>query len=268
MKELFAISLILTLIACKNNSVNEQPLAKVGKVYLYPSVFLGDDYSATDVEKITEIQIEEWVKNELWYAVAKQTIEDNIEIENKVKNYEQSLYINAYQDKLVQNQLNIIGKEEVVAYYSKHKMDYVLNENQYKIRYIELSSEISNLEDIISSLNEGAQSQFIEDYCLENKNLCLLEATWVNDDKLKEIELPDYIWQTSAKFQRYYKGNDKVCVFRILEKKKEGESIPLELVSEEIATILYFNKSKEILKKQEDQLFKNAQNNQNFEIYK
>lgn len=254
--------------SCNNISSNEQPLAKVGKVYLYPSVFLGDDYTAADVKEITELQIDEWIKKELWYAEAQKNIEDNLEIENKVRDYKQSLYLNAYQDLLLQNKTNLVSKEDVVDYYSKHKMDYILNENQYKIQYIELSSEISNLDEIKEALDQDVQSQFVLDHCAENKSLCLLEATWVNDEKLKEFDLPEYVWKTSTTFENYYKGDDKVCLFRILEKKKEGEFIPLELVNKEIATILNFNKSKEILKKQEDQLFKNAQNNQNFEIYK
>lgn len=269
MKSLINISFLFFLFtACNNNTVNEQVLAKVGKEYLYPSVFLGDDYSAADVQSITEVQIDDWIKKQLWYAEAKKNIENNFEIERKIKDYEQSLYISAFKDKLIKEQPNLVSKEEVVEYYSKNKLDYILSENQYKLQFVEISSELSNLDEIITSLNNDVQSQLIQDYCSENSSLCLLKPTWVNDEKLKEIELPDYVWNTSPTFESYFKDDKKVCLFRILEKKKEGESIPLELVNKEIATILQFNKSKEIFKKQEDQLFKNAQNNQDFEIYK
>ncbi len=267
MNRIFFIAVLLLAYSCKSNSSNEQALAKVGKEYLYPSFFLGDDYSAAEVESITEEQKNDWVKRQLWYQEAIKNVEENRILENKVKDYEQSLYINAYQEQLSQEKANLVSNEDVVKYYAEHKSEYELNESLYKIQYLELSSEISNIEDIISSLNKEVQSQFVIDHCTEHKDLCLLEPTWVNDEKLNVLELPDFVRTPSTKFGQYFKADKKVCIYRILERKLEGEYSPLELVNNEIASIVYFNKSKEILKKQEDKLFKNAQNKQDFEIY-
>jgi len=253
--------------SCNNNTLDEPILAEVEGEYLYPSYFLGQDYTEQDVQNISDEQKMEWVKKQLWYLEAEKNIEETSILDIKVEEYKQSLYINAFQDELLGDKTNLVTNESIVKYFSEHREEYLLKENLYKIQYVEFSSEMINLEEIITSLNNEVESQIVIDHCKENKHLCLLNPTWVSDDKLNDLGLPDFVRKTSAKFEQYYKSDNKVCIYRILERKLEGEYYPLELANKEIASIVYFNKSKEILKKQEDKLLKNAQNKQNFEIY-
>ena len=154
----------------------------------------------------------------------------------------------------------------ILAYYKNNKEFYKAYYDSYKIQYVVLSADLPNLQDLVTELNEDKVGQFIQDYCLNNDSTCMLTPSWVNGDLLVKLKLPSYLWNESGKFQEYYIDNS-VCLFRLIDIRKKGAYLSLEQASTEIREVLIFQKSLELYRNYEDDLFINAQNNEDFEIY-
>lgn len=255
------------MFSCKfwKESREENPIAKVNGNYLYPSDLIDPSQDIGDTTLWNENQIEEWVKRELMYAQAKK--EDvSQDLQDKLEDYKQSLVIAAYQQKLLESANIQISEEKITAYYKEHLNDYQLDHDLYKLSYYILPND-DNLDSILKDLNQNGSASFLNNYCLENIQFCMNKDLWVEDLVLSDIYLPQYLWVSSSKFQSYYREDNLVCVYRIEAKKKDGEAIPLVQVKPEIIQILRFQMEKEFLKNKEDELFLNAQNKKNFEIY-
>lgn len=243
-------------------------MAKVKGEYLYPSAILGEDYTAEDVKQISSTQIDSWVNNELWYLTAKKELENTTDIEEKVKQYEKSLYITTYKEKFVKENNITVGDDEIVKYFKENNNKYQNLDNLYKIEFVKLDSKISNIDEVLESLNRNEENVLVSEVCSQHPNDCILSPTWISEDIITEIGLPEYLWVTKVKFQSFYLNDEKVLLYRITDKRNKGELMPLELVSSEIISILEFQKANKILDKKQKDLFLNTQKNNEIEIYK
>ena len=101
-------------------------------------------------------------------------------------------------------------------------------------------------------MNNQEANEALDGYCAANPKNCLREAIWVEKGVLESISIPQYLWNTSVKYQRFYRNDNSVGLFRIESKNKKGESAPLDLVVDDIYAILKFQKEKEIQKTLDD----------------
>lgn len=198
-----------------------------------------------------------------------QAVKENVDqdLQDKLEDYKQSLMIAAYKQKLLESANILISEEQITAYYKAHLNEYQLDHDLYKLVYYILPND-DILDQILKDLNQSGNSSLLTNYCVENEQYCMNNGLWVEDLVLSDIHLPEYLWVSSSKFQTYFRDDKLVCIYRIEAKKKDGEATPLAQVKPEIIQILKFQKEKQILKKKEDELFLNAQNKKNFEIYK
>lgn len=262
----FAIILVLT--ACNSNSSNEEALAKVKGSYLYPSAILGSNYSAEDVAEISEGQINKWVNDEVWFSIAKEELSGINDIEKQVKAYERSLYISALKEKYLTTKPNNVSDEEIITYFKENKEKYTTIKNLYKMQMIIVGDQLSNIEDIKKALNSSSENQFIEEYCKSKRDDCILTPTWVDESFLATINLPNYLWKNQVKTEEYFLSDNQKLLYRIIESRNKGQLMPLEQVSQEIISILEFQKAKELLEKRQNELILNAQKNNEIELFK
>ena len=260
--------MLIGLVSCNfwRESRDENPIAKANGNYLYPSDLIDPSQELGDTERWDQSQIEEWVRRELMYTQAKKEGVDQ-DLQDKLEDYKQSLMIAAYKQKLLEAANILVSEEKIKAYYKDHLNDYQLDHDLYKLAYYLLPNE-DNLDAILKDLNQNGNSNFLNNYCVENEQYCVNSGLWVEDLVLSDLDLPQYLWQSSSKFQTYFRDDKLVCVYRIEAKKNDGEAIPLDQVKPQIIQILKFQQERDLLKKKEDELFLNAQNKKNFEIYK
>ena len=261
----FISPILFFLLACEySQSIDEEPIARVNKQFLYPSDF-GASGMTGDSSAWNTDQMNTWIERQIWVSKALET-ELDMEIEQLLKDYKESLLITAYQDKLVDEADVFISNQMILDYYKIHQENYLLTEEQYKLKYYLLDAGIEE-DEILKSLNSQEENAELREYCITQANKCLPEALWLERGVLEGLEIPQYLWKTSVKFQRYYHKDGTVYLYRIETKKKIGEPAPLEMVSGQIREILKFQKEKEIIHKHGEELLLNAQNQNYFEIY-
>lgn len=245
---------------------DEDPIAKVNGRYLYPSDLIAPGEEGVDAGTWNESQVDNWIRRELWYVQAEKE-GASFEIQEKLEDYKRSLMIAAYQESLLASSNIIITEEAIKAYYKENMGAYKLKEDLFHLEYYILPND-DKAEKILDDLNKNFSNEDLSLYCQEHNDSCMSQGLWVEELMLQDLGLPQYLWTSSPKFQQYYLDDDFVCVYRIESKRKSGEAIPLDQVRSEIILLLQFQQEKEILKKKEEELFLNAQNKKNFEIYK
>lgn len=264
----FIFILLILLFSCSSNKKDENPIAKVGNSFLYPSDILGDDYTTEDEKQISETQIDAWINNELWYNTAKKELDNTSDIEEKVKEYEKNLYIAAYKESFLKENTIAVGDDEIVKYFKENRDKFQNLDDLYKVEFVKLDSKISNIDEIIESLNRNQENVLVSEVCTQQPTDCMLNPVWITEDAFQEVGLPEYLWVVKVKFQSFYINDEKILLYRITDKRTKGELMPLELASSEIISILEFQKAKKILQKKEKDLFLNNQKNNEIEIYK
>ncbi|MCB9255512.1 MAG: hypothetical protein H6579_00090 [Chitinophagales bacterium] len=270
MKYFFPIFFCLLFYSCKNSNErsDEFPIARVGDRYLYPSDLLGKNHELSDTSLITPEAINTWINKELLYNYVSKKQSVSAEIENKLFDYEQSLLINSYEESVLMNFPISITEDMILSYYKENGSKYEILEDVYKFQYLVLSDAYPELDSIIGLLNKDIVEASLESFCKESEGRCLLNPSWVSSDILASSGLPEYMWKESAKFQKFYLDNYVVLLYRILDKRKIGEKIPLEIVKEEIREVLLFQKQKELLRKKEEEIISKALNDEEVEIFK
>jgi hypothetical protein len=245
---------------------DEDPIAEANGSFLYASDLMTLEWANTDTIIWNDAQVEAWVLRQLWYAQAKKN-GVNPEIQDKLEDYKESLMIAAYRQILLDQANIVISEDMILRYYQDNKASYTLDTDLFKLNYYVLGND-DKIEESLSLLNQNLEVDYLNSYCANHLGLCMSNGLWVGSQVLEDIGLPQYLWLSSSKFQKYYREDNFVCIYRIEGKKKIGEAAPLAQVRAEIVEVLKFQKENEVLKKTEEELFLNAQNKKNFEIYK
>ena len=212
-----------------------------------------------------EQQVNTWATRQLWANAAK-NVPYTPRMTRLVADYKNSLLIAEYQQDLIAQSNVQVDEQMVLDYYKANKANFILEKDMYKFQYFQLTAELDpNI--VMAGLDEGALGDELTAYCEANPAECMLNATWVEPGTLESIELPAYLWKTSGKFSQYYKADGKTILYRIEAKRTAGESKPLDILKENIVSVLTFQLKQEIIEKHEAALLLNAQNEEHFEIY-
>ncbi|MDA9952299.1 hypothetical protein N9D46_02640 [Chitinophagales bacterium] len=255
--------ILLLLTACQENKANkENSLARVNDSYLFPESIASDNAGDTSWNKE---QINAWIIRQVWVQEAEKD-QSSANIDNLVLDYKHSLMIDAYQQKVIAEANVKISDEMVLNYYKMNLERFTLDQDMFKLSYFMIDS-LLDVDIVLNKLNNQEANEALDGYCLANPKYCLTEAIWVEKGVLESISIPQYLWNTSVKYQSFYRNDSTVGLFRIESKNKKGEPSPLDLIVDDIYAILKFQKEKEIIDKHGENLLLNAQNNNNFEIY-
>jgi hypothetical protein len=212
-----------------------------------------------------EQQVNDWATRQLWANAAKD-VPYTPRMARLVADYKNSLLIAEYQQDLIAQSNVQVDEQMVLDYYKANQANFLMDKDMYKFQYFQLTTELDP-NNIMARLDEGVLVDELSAYCEENPAECMLSATWVEPGTLEAIELPAYLWKTSGKFAQYYKADGQTILYRIEAKITAGESKPLDIVRENIVSMLTFHLEQEIIEKHEAALLLNAQNEEHFEIY-
>jgi hypothetical protein len=268
----FVILSIVLFVSCNNTkNYDDTALARAGESYLYTSDL--EEYlkgvSVDDSLVLTELLVEEWIKKQILLKKAQEQLLNLSEIDQKTKEYKESLLLAEYRSALLKKYDVGISENEIDQYYISHVENFLCPETYFNIQYVLLPKETPNMKDLINILNQDSMPLYLSSYCESNKENCFFsEDTWVNNSKLaNEILLPVYHHYEGNQFKVYETEDEYLLIYKIIEKRNKGEVMPLVLVKPQIVQILTYKKKKEKLQEIEDKAFINAINSKSFEIY-
>jgi hypothetical protein len=283
MRYLVAIIFLLSFSSCdflkRNLGFKEKAIAKVYDVYLYPSDIEGivpKGNSNEDSLLLVQSYIENWVRQTLLIKQAEENVDIDLEtIEQQLENYKSSLLIYAYEQQLIAQKLDTtVTANQIKSYYEANKENFELKKTILKASYIKLPKNSIRIENAIKwfKSNKEKDKRELETYCMQfSPDYILVDTSWLYYDQLSEVIPLDRLSESSVlQNNNYIQISDKDFIYLVKVKTfmyKEDIS-PLEIEVDNIKNIIINKRKVEMIDKMENEVYKNARDNNDIEIFK
>ena len=247
------------------------PLARVYDDYLYLEDIRGmtAGTSPADSADLVERYVNRWVADQLLLRRAEENL--SVDIDRKVEEYRRNLLLNAYRTQLLEQKVSLdVTNEQLDSAYSSLAGNFLLEAPARRMRYVLLdSSNAEYAEELIDWLNDEtteSMNQALEVVSLHAIAWQVQKAAWVAGDVyLDELRLDDAV-APSDRYRARFHDDGSVVLFRIEEVRPAGEPAPLDLVRDEISDIVIFKRRENFLDLLEERTFRDAQDQNAFEI--
>ena len=278
----FLIITFIVLTTCDFPKVkdNIQPLARANDVLL-----LKDDIDfsfidgATKSDSIIFVQnvINDWATNQLLIDGAIQNLNDEtqFEFEQLVQQYKIDLYSSAYLEALVGNNLDsLVSYEELQDVYLLNKELFTLKEDLLKLRYININTSLSNLNEVkkmFKRFNSDDRSE-LDSISIQFNSLYFRDTIWIKKEdvisKIKPLELG--FNKVLLKKSNFIEIKDSLGLYliKINEVLQRGKPAPVEYVSPTIKQIVINNRKLNLIRKLKSDIVNDAIKNKKFETFK
>ena len=224
---------------------------------------ISPDLRSEDSLKLVQAICEKWAKEQLLVQKAKINLPLVLQdVQAQVESYENSLLIYSYQKELLNQKLDtIVNDDEIESYYEKNKENFILNDAVVRVNYIKLKKEVPYLWKVQRLFKkEDEESKLsLEDYCYQFADDYYLDDSWLSVDDIFKV-LPDsYTSRNLHKGKSIEFADDDYYYFLHVKKYiSKGSVSPLEMVSNQIHSIIINKRKIDFLKHVEMDLYQNA----------
>ncbi|WP_299261126.1 peptidyl-prolyl cis-trans isomerase [uncultured Aquimarina sp.] len=281
MRYLSITVLFLLFISCSNinRQGNREVVARVNETYLYKDDIknlVPDGTAKEDSTNVVNSYINIWATRQLFIDQSKRNLNETElqEFDNLVEDYKSTLYINAYKDAVINKSINMeITEEDMSSYYSENLENFNLNEELVKLRYLHLPPDYNNIVATQTRFNrfKDEDEEDLLTKKLEFVTFSFSDSVWVQFDqvlnKIPVLKTEDR--NKVLKKGKYVQLRDSLGVYmiKIKEVLKKNETAPLEYIKPTIRQIILSKRKRELIKKLEKDITKDAIKNKQFEIY-
>ncbi|MDI1354934.1 MAG: hypothetical protein PSX36_08450 [bacterium] len=276
-------TIALLLLACKapqedTPSSKVKIIAKAGDKVLNADEFR-TNFVSTGIIKDSSYNakksIESWATESLFYQEAlSKLVSEEIQIEEQVEEYRQTLVNYIYQSKLVEANLDtLVSPDEIESYYNDHRDNFILKDNIVKVNYLKVPLKAQGLPKIkrlLWSVNEKDKLQLLE-LCSQNaENFFLNDSTWLFlDDIKKEIpalkEQPDFSLRTGKVLE--FSDEEYYYFLKIKDEKVKNGLSPLIFERNNIKKFILNNRKSQLVSQYKQIMLEKAKADKRFVIY-
>jgi hypothetical protein len=258
---------------------NRQPVAKVGTAYLYKDELAGivpPQVEPADSTARVEAYVDSWVRKQLLIQEATKKIDINeAEVERKILDYRYSIIAYEYQTYYIKEHLDTaIRPGEIEKYYKENIDNFVLKQNIIRATFLKVpknAPQIKKVKEMIFAKTDEGKAE-LKSFCLSfSAAYHISDSTWMIFDELVRnspiVEIPNKV--QFLKTNPYYETEDDNYLYflKVDEYRISDNVSPLEFVRDEISNIILNKRKVELAKKLEDEVYNNALEQNDFEIY-
>ncbi len=256
----------------------DQPVARAYGKYLYRSDLLEiipEGTSSQDSAIIARNYIDTWVRTRLMLNKAEEALSDDQKnVNKKIEEYRSSLLIYSYRQKLLSQKMDtLINDKEIIDYYENNIDNFILASEIVKAVFVKIPLVAPNINNLRNWIRSGTVDDLdkLEKYSIiYAEKFDIFDNSWVYFNKLMK-QVPLTISQPD-RFLRYNKNietsDSQFHYFvHISDHKSEGEAIPLELIRDDIKSILLNKRKIEFYNDLEKKVYNEGANRNLFEIY-
>ena len=257
---------------------NDHPVARVFDKYLYWSDIneaIPDGSSEQDSIIISRNYIDTWIRNQLMLTKAEEALSDEQkDVEKKIEEYRSSLLIYSYRQKLLQQKMDtLVTDSEILSYYESNIDNFILSEEIVNAIFVKVPLSAPNISSVRSWTKSGSIDDLdhLEKYSINYaEKFDVFNNSWIYFRTLME-QVPLDIQQPGRylRYNRNIETNDSQFHYfvHIYDYKPEGDTTPLELIRENIKSILLNKRKIEFYNNLEKQVYNEGANRNQFEIY-
>ena len=194
-------------------------------------------------------------------------------IELLVKDYEASLLSEAYLEALINSSINPdIDSTEIKEFYDKNKSLFRLNEDIFRLAFIELPLDFSDTYQVSVKLKRyrDADRQFLDSISYRYNSFSFESENWISKKQLiqKFPFITNYSYKSLKNYNFFqYKDSLSLYLIKIIKSTKNGDISPIEYVLPTLEYMSLNKRKKELMLSIKSEILKDALLNNKFEIY-
>lgn len=277
---LIGIAFLLLMAGCDYFQKNskEVVVAECYGKYLYESDLVGIvPEGATIMDSIQRVStfIDSWVRRQVLIHQAENNLnKEELDLKKQMDEYRNSLVIYAYESQLIDQKLDtIVSEDEIAEYYEQNKEDFQLRNTMVRVAYVILD-EGSKQKEMFRKLLSDPDTLLLQNIDIQATYYAVKSHVdvdqWMRLDELTSI-VPIEIFNAES----FLKKNKFVCfdmneytyMVRFVEYLLEESTSPLELVSDNIKSVILAQRKQALLDKMHTSLYDKAKRDRAFEVY-
>ncbi len=194
-------------------------------------------------------------------------------IELLVKDYEASLLSEAYLEALINSSINPdIDSTEIKEFYDKNKSLFRLNEDIFRLVFIELPLDFSDTYQVRVKLKRyrDADRQFLDSISYRYNSFSFESEDWISKKQLiqKFPFITNYSYKSLKNYNFFqYKDSLSLYLIKIIKSTKNGDISPIEYVLPTLEYMSLNKRKKELMLSIKSEILKDALLTNKFEIY-
>jgi len=270
---LLGIFVLVVLASCEQNTTTDhrEVIAEAYNYKLYAddlNAIMPADLAGKDSVLFASAYINQWLYQKVELHVAENNLKEvEVDFSRQIEDYRTSLTIYEYQKRLIEERLDtIVAFDEVQAYYDEHQKEFTLKKNIVQVAFIKLyKDDKANVKLVKKLLRKYQESdieslkQIADDIAV---NYLLDDDTWIFfDDLTKEVPIKTYNQVSFLKNNRVVAEQDSLYSFliRINDFKIADSVSPIEFEYDRIVSIIINIRKLELIKRMENEIFQQAQ---------
>ncbi|MCD4773390.1 MAG: hypothetical protein K8R41_08425 [Bacteroidales bacterium] len=281
MKKIIQIIFVAIIAGSCNLSQTSDPdnaIARVYNDYLYSSELkdlFSKDVPIKDSLILVKNYINNWVKQKLIIKQAEKNLSyEQKDFSDQLESYRNSLIIYKYETLLLNQKLDtIVSEQEIENYYNSNSEIFKLKNDIVKVNYIVLDNNFTDIKKIKHFINmdEIFAKDSLEMYCKKNAaEYYLDDEYWMFfDELLLNIPIKSYNYEEFLNNNKYleFENSSLKYFVKFIDFKTKESVPPLSFESNNIKSIIINQRKTELINKLEKEIFNNAIDNNDIEIY-
>jgi hypothetical protein len=262
---IIAAYFVLLVSSCGNSEPNA--IAQLGDAVLTMDELrerIPNNISPEDSAALAQEIIQSWLKDELVLQEAeKMSDEEKLSVERRIEDYRKSLLIYSFeQDWIKKNMDTVVTNEQIQSYYDSNKSSLKVNEHFLKLKYCALpenTQDIQKMSDAFASDDVATWEAYCQQSGSKYYNKTETYINWEQFAKFIPVAIPDrslFLTQTTSSQQIVLNG--EIYWFKVSSYLLPGDQAPLEMVRNNIASILLNIRKQEVLQKMKNDLYEKA----------
>ena len=277
---LIGIAFLLLLAGCDYFQKNskEVVVAECYGKYLYESDLIGLVPEGTptmdSIQRVSTF-IDSWIRREVLIHQAENNLNmEELDLKKQLDEYRNSLVIYAYETQLINQKLDtVVSEDEIAEYYEQHKEDFQLRNTMVRVAYVSIpedSKQKATFQKLMSD-PDTLLLQNIDVLAMYYAAKSYLDVDhWMRLDELTNI-VPIEIFNAES----FLKKNKFVCfdmnehtyMVRFVEYLLEESTSPLEMVRDNIKSVILAQRKQAMLERMKTALYEKAKRDRAFEVY-
>lgn len=277
---LIGIAFLMLLAGCDyfEKSSNEVVVAECYGKYLYESDLEGIvPKGASIMDSIQRVStfIDSWIKRQVLIHQAENNLDkEKLDLKKQLEEYRNSLIIYEYESQLINQKLDtIVREDEITEYYEQNKEDFQLRNTMVRVAYVILDED-SKQKATFKKLLSDPDTLLLQTIDIQANYYAVKSYVdvdhWMRLDDLTNL-IPIEIFNAES----FLKKNKFVCfdmneytyMVRFVDYLLEESTSPLEMVSDNIKSIILAQRKQAMIEKMKTSLYEKAKRNHAFEIY-
>ena len=274
------IAFLMLLAGCDyfQKSSKEVVVAECYGKYLYESDLKGIvPEGATIMDSIQRVSnfIDSWIRRQVLVHQAEINLDkQKLDLDKQIEEYRNSLVIYAYESQLINQRLDtVVSDDEIAEYYEQNKEDFQLRNTMVRVAYViidEDSKQKANLKKLLSD-PDTLMLQNIDIQATYYAIKSYLDVdNWMRLDELTNI-VPIQIFNAESFLKKNkfisFDVNDYTYMVRFVDYLLEESTSPLELVRDNIKSIILAQRKQAMINTMQEALYQKAKREHAFEVY-